>query len=87
MFLIWKLLIFQCLLTEKEMGLRPEEWEESMVDSIKLFMDPEDEEEEGEGIHFYIIFDQSIASTKTKYIKLNIKTPNFFNNIQLLYTL
>jgi len=35
-----------CLLTDKEMDLKPEEWEESMVDSIKLFLDPEDEEEE-----------------------------------------
>ena len=26
--------------------LRPEEWEETMADSIKLFLDPEDEEEE-----------------------------------------
>ena len=50
--LIWTLLIFQCLLTDKEMDLKPEEWEESMVDSIKLFLDPEDEEDE-EGIHFY----------------------------------
>ena len=32
-------------------------------------------------------FDQSIASTKTKYIKLNTKTQIFFNNIRLLYTL
>ena len=31
--------------------------------------------------------DQSIASTKTKYIKLNTKTQFFFNNIRLLYTL
>ena len=52
MFLICKLLIFQCLLTDKEMDLKPEEWEESMVDSIKLFLDPEDEEDE-EGIRFY----------------------------------
>ena len=39
------------------MDLKPEEWEESMVDSIKLFLDPEDEEDEEdeEGIHFYII--------------------------------
>jgi len=35
-----------CLLTDKEMDLKPEEWEESMVDSIKLFLDPEDEEDE-----------------------------------------
>ena len=46
MFLIWTLLIFQCLLTDKEMELRPEEWEETMEDSIKLFLDPEEEEEE-----------------------------------------
>ena len=31
--------------------------------------------------------DQSIASTKTKYIKLSTKTQIFFNNIRLLYTL
>ena len=31
--------------------------------------------------------DQSIASTKTKYIKLNTKTQFFYNNIRLLYTL
>ena len=36
--------------------------------------------------HFNII-DQSIALTKTKYIKLNTKTQIFFNNIRLLYTL
>ena len=46
MLLIWTLLIFQCLLTDKEMELRPEEWEETMEDSIKLFLDPEEEEEE-----------------------------------------
>ena len=46
MFLIWTLLIFQCLLTDKEMELRPEEWEETMEDSIKLFLDPEEEEDE-----------------------------------------
>ena len=40
------LLIFQCLLTDKEMELRPEEWEETMQDSIKLFLDPEEEEDE-----------------------------------------
>ena len=28
------------------MDLKPEEWEESMVDSIKLFLDPEDEEDD-----------------------------------------
>ena len=33
------------------------------------------------------LYDQSIASTKTKYIKLNTKTQIFFNNIRLLYTL
>ena len=44
--LIWTLLIFQCLLTDKEMELRPEEWEETMQDSIKLFLDPEEEEDE-----------------------------------------
>ena len=32
-------------------------------------------------------YDQSIASSKTKYIKLNTKTQIFFNNIRLLYTL
>ena len=31
--------------------------------------------------------DQSIGSTETKYIKLNTKTPIFFNNIRLCYTL
>ena len=36
---------------------------------------------------FWVIFDQSIASTKTKYIKLNTKTQIFINNIRLLYTL
>ena len=46
MLLIWTLLIFQCLLTDKEMELRPEKWEETMEDSIKLFLDPEEEEEE-----------------------------------------
>ena len=47
MLLIWTLLlIFQCLLTDKEMELRPEEWEETMQDSIKLFLDPEEEEDE-----------------------------------------
>ena len=33
------------------------------------------------------VYDQSIASTKTKYIKLNTKTQFFLNNIRLLYTL
>ena len=44
--LIWTLLIFQCLLTEEEMELGPEKWEETMGDSIKLFLDPEEEEDE-----------------------------------------
>ena len=34
-----------------------------------------------------LMYDQSIASTKTKYIKLNTKPPIFFYNIQLLYTI
>ena len=37
------------------MELRPEEWEESMVDSIKLFLDPEDEEEDEEGSIYYCL--------------------------------
>ena len=57
MLLIWILLpIFQCLLTDKEMDLKPEEWEESMVDSIKLFLDPEDEEDEEGIIYYYLLF-------------------------------
>merc|ERR1719319_1036464 len=36
-----------CLLTEEEMELGPEKWEETMGDSIKLFLE-EDDEEEGE---------------------------------------
>ena len=55
MFLIWKLLIFQCLLTDKEMELRPEEWEESMVDSIKLFLDPEEDEDEEGSIYYCLL--------------------------------
>ena len=43
-------------------------------------------------VFFYITYDQSIASTKTKYIKLNTKTQNIFcrlneNLTTFLYTL
>ena len=43
-------------------------------------------------VYFCIINDQSIASTKTKYIKLNTKTQNIFcrlneNLMTFLYTL
>ena len=44
MYLIWTLLIFQCLLTDKEMELGPEKWEETMGDSIKLFLEEDAEE-------------------------------------------
>ena len=48
--LIWTLLIFQCLLTDKEMELGPEKWEETMGDSIKLFLEEDAEEfEDSEG--------------------------------------
>ena len=48
--IIWTLLIFQCLLTNEEMELGPEKWEETMGDSIKLFLEEDAEElEESEG--------------------------------------
>ena len=48
--LIWTLLIFQCLLTNEEMELGPEKWEETMGDSIKLFLEEDAEEfEDSEG--------------------------------------
>ena len=48
--LIWTLLIFQCLLTDEEMELGPEKWEETMGDSIKLFLEEDAEElEDSEG--------------------------------------
>ena len=34
-----------------------------------------------------LIYDLSIGSSETKYIKLNTKTQIFFDNIRLLYTL
>jgi len=37
-----------CLLTDEEMALGSEKWEETMGDSIKLFIEDEDEEGEGE---------------------------------------
>ena len=42
--LIWTLLILQCLLTDEEMELGPEKWEETMGDSIKLFLESDAEE-------------------------------------------
>ena len=48
--LIWTLFIFQCLLTDEEMELGPEKWEETMGDSIKLFLESDAEEfEDSEG--------------------------------------
>ena len=48
--LIWTQLIFQCLLTDEEMELGPEKWEETLGDSIKLFLEEDAEEfEDSEG--------------------------------------